>query len=107
MYAFVKRITVCEPVRPDHSAMADRSDNRVIVATQFSRLRERGPGAEAAEIGDLECEAMAALSEAMELLSEALLANASGKNWDDSRHARLDERVRELGRHVARQSEKA
>lgn len=67
--------------------MVEKTDEALIIATQFSKLRS-----DSATVADLEYEAVTALSEAMDLLASALTDYSEGKAWNDPRHERLKER---------------
>lgn len=73
--------------------MADASPDRIVVATQFSRLRALNANAASPPDIDVNYEALAALAEALELLSQSLLALQADGAVNPLRLRRLDERV--------------
>jgi hypothetical protein len=86
------------------SDMTDPSANNVIVGTRFSRLRKiaavHGPPPQV----DLAYEALAALSEVMDVLAEMLAAKAEGRSVSDARRLRIAERAELLVEQVRRLS---
>ena len=82
--------------------MAESMKDGVVIATQFSRLRRTAPAVEQSPQIDLGYEALAALSEAMEVLSDTLAAKAEGRELSDARRLRLAERADLLEEHLRR-----
>ena len=76
--------------------MPKSPDSNVIVATRFSRLKDGRIDGEPASEVDVGYEALSALSEAMNLLGNALEAYSSGAPWDFERSERLEARVEQL-----------
>lgn len=83
--------------------MTDSSDDRVVVATQFSRLRKTAADEQAPQV-DLAYEALAALSEVMDVLAEMLTAKAEGRSVCDDRRRRIAERAELLVEQVRKLS---
>ena len=79
--------------------MAESMKDGVVIATQFSRLRRTAPAVEQSPQIDLGYEALAALSEAMEVLSDTL---ALSPGLSDARRLRLAERADLLEEHLRR-----
>lgn len=87
--------------------MSKSPENNVIVATRFSRLKDGRVDGEPAAGRDVGYEALAALSEAMELLGDALEACSGGGSPDFERHERLEQRLTELQRCLGADQEDA
>ena len=86
------------------SDMTDPSTNNVIVETRFSRLRKTAPSDGQLPQVDLPYEALAALSEVMDVLAEMLEAKAEGRPVSDARRLRIAERAELLVEQVRKLS---
>ena len=72
------------------------SDEKVVVATRFTRLRGGRIEGKPATEADVGYEALATLSEAMNLLGDVLQASSTGAAWDLARNEQLGKRLEEL-----------
>jgi hypothetical protein len=89
---------------PETSDMTDPSANNVIVETRFSRLRKAAASDGRLRQVDLPYEALAALSEVMDVLAEMLAAKAEGRPVSDGRRLRIAERAELLVEQVRKLS---